>query len=241
MQGADLAGLEERLGHRFKDRGLLARALTHKSHVFDEQGGVAVVSGHNEQLEFLGDSILGFLASDLLLSRRPDLPEGQLSKLKSHLVSASRLYAVAQSLDLGAYLMLGKGEELSGGRSKRGLLANAVEAILAALYLDSGLETCRRFVVCCIIGELDLGELERAPVTVDAKSALQEYAQARGLPTPRYAIVREDGPEHAKTFTVEARLGRDHLARAEGHSKKDAAQRAARHLLAGLKSESSLP
>ncbi|MCC7156412.1 MAG: ribonuclease III [Bryobacterales bacterium] len=239
MQGADLAGLEQRLGHRFTNRGLLSRALTHKSHLVEEPGAAPAVPADNEQLEFLGDSILGFLTSDLLLARRPELPEGQLSKLKSHLVSASRLYAVAQNLDLGVYLMLGKGEELSGGRTKRGLLSNAVEAIIAALYLDSGLETCRRFVEERIVGDLDLGQLEKAPVTVDAKSALQEYAQARGMPVPRYTIVRETGPEHAKTFTVEARLGRERVARAEGHSKKDAAQRAARHLLAELKAEPS--
>lgn len=239
MQGADLAGLEERLGHRFANRDLLSRALTHKSRVFDEQASGLALPSDNEQLEFLGDAILGFLSSDLLFARRPDLPEGQLSKLKALLVSASRLYTVAQELNLGVYLMLGKGEELSGGRTKRGLLSNAVEAIIAALYLDSGLETCRRFVEERIVGDLDLTELEHAPVTVDAKSALQEYAQARGMAAPRYTIVREVGPEHSKTFTVEARLGRDQMARADGHSKKDAAQRAARHLLDQLASETS--
>lgn len=230
----DLGELEVQLGHQFVDRSFLVRALTHKSRVYDLQSASVSVQDDNEQLEFLGDSILGFLASDLLFTRRPNLPEGDLSKLKAHLVSASRLHAVAQQLGVGEFLVLGRGEELSGGRSKRGLLANSVEAILAAIYLDAGLEACRHFVEQKVLADLDLAELERAPMNVDAKSALQEFAQAQGMVAPRYNVLRERGPEHAKTFTVEVRVGSGHAAQADGFSKKDAAQRAARKLLLEL-------
>jgi ribonuclease-3 len=141
---------------------------------------------------------------------------------------------VALQLDLGQYLVLGKGEELSGGRSKHGLLADAVEAVLAAMYLDAGLDVCRRFVEEHVIGGTDLKGVEHAPETVDAKSALQEYALARCITPPRYAVLREEGPQHSKRFTVEVRLASGWAAEGEGASKKAASQQAARHLLTRL-------
>jgi ribonuclease III len=229
--GADLELLEAAIGHYFRARELLCRALTHKSLVCEQAAGVAHVHSDNEQLEFLGDAVLGFLVSEALVDRYPDLPEGRLSKIKAHLVSAAHLYEVARRLDLGDYLYLGRGEEMSGGRAKRALLANAVEAIIAALYLDGGAATARRFVDLRVLAGLDAAEYAAGDTMADFKSALQEAAQARKLPQPRYGIVKERGPEHSKTFTVEVRVGREYAAQAEGDSKKSAGQNAARLVL----------
>jgi ribonuclease-3 len=227
---AHLETLEELLGHRFKNRELLERSLTHKSRVYEKNAEDPATD--NEQFEFLGDAILGFLVSEALVALHPAFPEGRLSKLKAHLVSASHLHQVALGLHLGHHLLLGRGEEMSGGREKKALLANAVEALIAALYLDAGVEPVRSFVVQHIVGEAHLPE-EGAQLT-DYKSALQEMAQALKLPQPRYSIVEERGPEHAKTFLVEVRLGRDWVSRAEGLSKKSAGQKAAQQILRQL-------
>jgi ribonuclease III len=183
-------------------------------------------------LEFLGDAILGFVVSDALVAAHPEEPEGRLSKMKAHLVSASHLHEVAARLRLGDYLLLGRGEEMSGGREKKALLANAVEALIAALYLDGGIEPARRFILEQVIGA-DEPSTEVALAT-DYKSTLQELAQSMKLPQPRYAIVEERGPEHAKTFLVEVRVGRDWVSRAEGLSKKSAGQKAAQEILRRL-------
>jgi ribonuclease-3 len=227
---AQLETLEELLGHPFKNRELLERALTHKSRVYEKNGEDPATD--NEQFEFLGDAILGFLVSEALVAQHPAFPEGRLSKLKAHLVSALHLHQVALRLQLGHHLLLGRGEEMSGGREKKALLANALEALIAALYLDAGMEPVRSFVVRHVVGEIHLPE-EGAHLT-DHKSALQEMAQALKLPQPRYAIVEERGPEHAKTFLVEVRLGRDWVSRAEGLSKKSAGQKAAQQILQQL-------
>lgn len=215
--------LENALGYRFCDKQLLRRALTHRSHVY-EKGGQ-----HNEQLEFLGDAVLGFLVSEALVHARPELSEGRLSRLRARLVSATHLYEVADRLELGRYLLLGRGEEHTGGRHKRALLADALEALIAAIYLDGGVEAARRFVCEHIAVRLK----EAEPVT-DYKGALQELAQARKLPAPKYVTVAERGPAHARIFTVEARIGRQWSALGEAPSKKDAGQQAARRLLERL-------
>jgi len=229
---ADLAVLEQKLGHVFGDHGLLVRALTHKSRIY-EKSAEGDVSADNEQLEFLGDSILGFVVSESLVRRFPAFPEGRLSKLKAHLVSAAWLFEVAQQLTLGDFLILGRGEEMSGGREKRALLADALEALIAALYLDGGLETVRPLIEQYVIGSLQVTEGIETTVT-DHKSALQEIAQALKLPTPRYVIVAEEGPEHAKMFTVEVRLGKDWTSQAQGMSKKAAGQKAAEQIIRRL-------
>jgi ribonuclease III len=222
--------LEAALGYQFVNRELLARAFTHRSSVHEKTSSATATD--NEQLEFLGDAILGFVVSAALVASHPDYPEGRLSKLKAQLVSASHLHAVAARLRLGDYLLLGRGEEMSGGREKKALLANAVEALIAALYLDGGMEPARFFIVQHVIGETEPStELDLA---TDYKSALQELAQSMSLPQPRYAIVEERGPEHAKTFLVEVRVGRDWVSRAEGLSKKSAGQRAAQEILRQL-------
>lgn len=227
---ADLERLEAILGHHFENRRLLERALTHKSRIGEKNSQDPATD--NEQLEFLGDSILGFIASDTLVARHPDYPEGRLSKLKAYLVSASHLHEVAVRLHLGDFLLLGRGEEMSGGREKKTLLANALEALIAALYLDGGIDPVRRFVIEHIVGEVQPPD-EGVQVT-DYKSALQEMAQALKLPQPRYSILEEHGPEHAKTFLVEVRVGRDWVGQAEGLSKKSAGQKAAQQILQQL-------
>ncbi len=219
--------LEAAIGYEFRDPALLLRALSHKSCSAGPAGGTER-GGDNEQLEFLGDAVLGFVVSDWLVRRYPSLPEGRLSKLKAHLVSAAHLFPAAVRLDLGAYLRLGRGEELSGGRSKKGLLADALEALIAAVYLDGGMEAAARVVSSHVIGAFDAADLGVGDAGLDFKSALQELTQTLKLPAPRYHVVREQGPEHAKTFTVEVRLGKDLARQGEGPSKKSAGQQAAR-------------
>jgi len=231
---ADLALLEASIDYQFKDKALLARALTHKSYRFERPMPGDGVLGDNEQLEFLGDSILGFVVSEELVAIYPEMPEGGLSKRKAHLVSAQQLYEAANKLELGQYLLLGRGEEMSGGRTKRALLADALEALIAALYVDGGLDTARHFIHDRIIADfLADGSGDDSKVN-DYKSALQEATQRLKLPTPRYAIVKEQGPEHSKTFTVEVRVGKDLSSRADGFSKKSAGQRAAQQALQQL-------
>ncbi len=232
--GADLEGLEDRLGYRFRDRELLRRALTHKSHTYESAGEVRHTAGNNEQLEFLGDAVLGLAVSDALVARLPELTEGRLSKLKAGFVNSLHLCAVARELGLGDFLRLGRGEELSGGRQKRALLADALEAVIAAIYLDGGYEAAKQFVLTHVTGDLDaLADVEQNGIQ-DYKGALQERAQRIGLPQPRYRVVGTRGPEHAKVFRVQVRIG-DHLtAEGEGSSKKIASQRAAKTLLERL-------
>ena len=230
---ADLGKLESELGHVFRDRQLLERALTHKSRIYEKSVN-GEPSADNEQLEFLGDSILGFVMSDCLVRRYPASPEGRLSKLKAHLVSAARLHEVARNLNLGDYLLLGRGEEMSGGREKKALLSDAVEALIAALYIDAGLDIARCFIEARVLGSFEAPEEGIDGAVADHKSALQEMAQALKLPPPRYVIVNEDGPEHSKTFTVEVRLGKEWVSQAQGLSKKSAGQKAAQQILQQL-------
>lgn len=227
--------LEAVLGYRFRNPELLERALTHKSRAYER--GADPTLHDNEQMEFLGDSILGFVVSEKLVALYPNSPEGRLSKLKAHLVSASHLFQVAFALKLGEFLLLGRGEEMSGGREKKALLANALEALIAAVYLDGGIEPAQKFVSNCIFGEFHTAEQALGAVP-DYKSALQEMAQSLKLPQPRYSIVEERGPQHAKTFLVEARVGRDWVSQAEGLSKKSAGQKAAQEVLRLLRQNS---
>ncbi len=240
---AELGNLETALGHCFQNREILLRALTHSSRVRDGQAPPPVhPHSDNEQMEFLGDSVLGFLISETLVLRFPSWPEGRLSKLKAHLVSAAHLHEVARKLELGQYLFLGRGEEMSGGRAKRTLLVDCFEALIAGVYLDAGIEAARALVNRCVIGDVGgesrmlEAEIQGAPI-VDFKSALQELAQARRLPPPRYVMVKECGPEHLKTFTIEVRIGKEWTGQAEGMSKKSAAQNAARTLFGRLVEE----
>jgi ribonuclease-3 len=233
---ADLQDLEQKLGSTFRNRELLVRALTHKSLSFERKPADDSFVD-NEQLEFLGDSILGFVVSESLIRRYPEYAEGRLSKLKAHLVSAAHLYRVAQSLDLGLFLQLGRGEEMSGGREKKALLANAVEAVIAAIYLDGGIEAARDFIVSRLVEAFGLPDRGLEDEVNDYKTALQERTQALGLAMPRYLIAKENGPDHAKTFIVEVRVGADVACRGEGPSKKSAGQMAAKAVLEQLSAE----
>jgi ribonuclease III len=239
---ADPASLERKIDYRFSDTEVLGRALIHSSHAHEARRDPETPLSDNERLEFLGDSILGFLVAEALVQRFPGYREGELSRLKAHLVSATHLHGVARRLELGSYLALGRSEEMSGGRLKKTLLVDALEALIAAMYLDGGIEPVRRFVASYI---LDAAEAEAAGdsgtqlAITNFKSALQELAQSRKLPQPRYSIVKERGPEHAKTFTVEVRVGKDWAAQAEGRTKKMAAQRAARGVYERLVAEAA--
>jgi ribonuclease-3 len=249
MKEREITALEEGLGYHFRRRAVIEQAVTHSSQAREQEAQQAGESGKykvsdNEQLEFLGDAVLALVTSEELFQRFPQFREGELSKLRAHLVSERHLIQVAQQLELGHYLRLGRGEEKSGGRGKTALLVDALEAILAAIYLDGGLEVAREFVLRTVILP-ELAQMERGggslPVT-DFKSALQEAVQSLGLPQPAYVLVEEAGPEHSKTFTVEARLqtknGRsaEFVGRAQGSTKKTAEQDAARQLLTFLAS-----
>ncbi|HLI83900.1 MAG TPA: ribonuclease III [Bryobacteraceae bacterium] len=242
---ADPASLEVAIGHRFSNPETLRRALIHSSHAHEVRAAPEEPVYDNQQLEFLGDAILGFLVADALVQRFPDRREGELSALKAHLVSAAHLYGVARRLDLGAYLELGRSEEMSGGRAKKTLLVDALEAVLAAIYQDGGIEPARRFVTGQILDAHFEGDRETdtdiQPAITNFKSALQELAQARKLPVPRYAIVRERGPQHSKTFTVEVSVGPELTGQAEGRTKKIAAQRAARGVYERLLADRPAP
>jgi ribonuclease III len=229
--------LEEKLGYRFRNRELLLRALTHRSCASEFPPDQCA---DNEQLEFLGDAVLGFVVSEALVSRYPAALEGELSQWKSHLVSATYLYRCALSIDLGDSLRLGKGEERNGGRARRTVLANAFEAIIAAMHLDGGIEVATAFVKARVLGEIDQ-MADGAIELLNHKSVLQERTQAMGLPMPRYFTVATAGPEHAKVFTVEARVGDVLSERATGSSKKAASQHAAEILIGRLKTLEDKP
>jgi ribonuclease III len=209
---------------------LLRRALTHSSFANEAHVESGSTLHDNERLEFLGDSILGFLIAEALVQRYPAFREGELSQLKARLVSAAHLYGVARRLELGGCLELGRSEEMSGGRAKKTLLVDAVEAVIAAMYLDGGLEPVRTFIRGQVLDAPEYcgedGDIQ--PAVTNFKSVLQELSQSRKLPQPRYSILKERGPEHSKMFTVEVRVGKEWSAQGEGRTKKMAAQRAAR-------------
>jgi ribonuclease-3 len=235
----NLDELEQALGYRFIDRALLVRALTHSSSANESSPGAASLDTErldNERLEFLGDSVLGWLVSEWLFQRFRDFNEGQLSLLKNHLVSASHLLAAAHRLDLGRYLHLGRGEETAGGRSKQRLLVNAFEAVLAAVYLDGQSAPAREILVRYAIPEDDeLKRLAGAGPPHDFRAELDKLAREKSLPRPAYTLLGESGPGHARTFTVEVRVGRDIVVKGEGSSKKIASHHAAEQVCAILR------
>lgn len=231
--------LETAIEHKFKNRALLVRALTHSSLAYEQTTKNEVPtpdSADNEQMEFLGDAVVGLLVAEHLYSRHPELTEGPLTRLRAHLVSRKHLGQVASKMGLGQYLRLGKGEERSGGRKKAALLANGIEAVIGALYLDGGLPAARsfveKFVLTPYLEELE-HQLIESGVLGDHKSALQEFLQAQKSGTPEYVVRGESGPDHRKRFLVEVRLtgaGQRSraLARGIGATKKKAEQEAAR-------------
>ena len=211
--------LEARLGYTFQDRSLLQQALTHSSYANENRGGL----GSNERLEFLGDSILGMVTADHLYPAHPDLPEGDLTRTRAALVCEESLVEVADRLELGKFLRLGRGEAAGGGRERPSIRADAVEAVLAAVYLDGGLAEARKIVQRFILAR----ETEKA-VTRDYKTALQELVQRESGQVLAYRLIGQSGPDHAKVFTVEVDLNGKAVGRGTGHSKKEAEQMAAR-------------
>jgi ribonuclease III len=234
MRENRLEELEQAIGYRFRQPILLERALTHRSAVPDD--AAIRIRTDNEQLEFLGDAVLGMLVSDYLTSAFEEWSEGQLSKSRARLVNAASLYTAARRLALGSYLRLGKGEEKTGGREKPALLADAFEALVAAIYLDGGLPAAREFVKSALLDaavEVEGNQLGSS----DNKSALQEFLQARGLPPARYAVVREAGPDHQKTFWIQVDVPGLVNATGTGANKKEAEQSAAAQALEMLRAD----
>lgn len=224
----ELAELQDRLGYRFESPALLRQALTHKSHAHE-----AGDARHNESMEFLGDAVLGFLVTDFIYRAFPELTEGRKSKIKAYLVSASALHALAVELEIPRFLRLGKGEEKTGGRKKKALAANALEAVVAAIYLDRGIAAAREFLTPLYRPVLDDVQEGRA-VIEDPKTALQEFLQARNLEPASYTVTAETGPEHRKTFHVELRISGEKVASAAGTTKKKAELVAAQEALSKL-------
>jgi ribonuclease-3 len=235
----DEARLQERLGYSFSSSLLLERALTHSSAIpelraaVSEDAAKSAAVEDNERLEFLGDAVLELLASEYLLSNFPDWTEGQLSKSRAHMVNARSLEAAARRLQLGEHLRLGRGEEKTGGREKPTLLADAFEAIVAAVYLDGGLAPARNLLKRALFEHALLEDGERMADS-DRKSALQEFLQGRGQQPAEYRLAGESGPDHQKIFQVEVWVGGECLANGFGSTKKEAEQRAASRALSGL-------
>jgi ribonuclease III len=224
--------LQHTVGYRFRDPGLLEHALTHTSRANEDvSGGVF----DNESLEFLGDAVLGFAIADLLFRKFPTRDEGWKSKVKASLVSTSSLARLAERLDLGEHLLLGRGEEKTGGRRKQALLADGYEALIAAIYLDGGIEQATTFIQRQFADLVEEARAEPTAVMRDFKSALQERVQGAGEPLPEYVVLGETGPDHHKTFHVEVRVRGRALAEAFGRSKKEAEQEAARLALEQLR------
>lgn len=229
----DLTPLEQRLGHRFKERDLLVRALTHRSRSHEDAAGEGDPIGDNESLEFLGDAVLGLIVADVLYRQFPLEDEGRKSKMKAALVSEVSLASIAERLGLGEHLRLGRGEDKSGGRRKAAVIADACEAVIAAIYLDGGFEAARSFVEREWLPAVDAARATGhvTSLTGDFKSALQERLQAANAPPPEYRLVSTDGPDHRKTFAIELWSEGKLLASADGRSKKEAEQRAAKAAL----------
>ena len=228
MPKVRLEELEQTLGYRFRQPQLLERALTHRSAAPD--GAASEIRVDNEQLEYLGDAVLGMLVSEYLVARFPHWSEGQLSKSRARIVNAASICRAARRMNLGEHLRLGKGEEKTGGREKPALLADAFEAVAGAIYLDGGLSASREFVKHALLDAVIDVEGSRLELS-DHKSALQEFLQARGLPSPRYAVTREAGPDHRKTFWMQVDVAGLVNAIGTGSNKKEAEQSAAAQAL----------
>ena len=211
--------LEERIGYTFKNSKLLNRALSHSSYANE----MRLPEGSNERLEFLGDAVLSIVVSEYIFKHFSHLPEGELTKLRASLVCEKSLHGFALQMKLGDDLLLGKGEQQNGGRERPSILADAFEALLAAIYLDGGMENARRFVLQFVKEELQVG----AEAFKDYKTALQEIIQQNPEEQLQYVLVDESGPDHDKSFTVEVRLNSNVIGTGTGHSKKAAEQAAA--------------
>jgi len=222
LSSNDLTGLEKALGYTFKKKSLLKEAITHKSYAHEKQSRLVLF---NERMEFLGDAVLELIISEHLYSAHLEYTEADLSKIKAYAVQESTLAEIAEKLDIGRHLLLGKGEELTGGREKPSLLANGFEAVLAAIYLDGGYERSKTFVLDQLNDKID--DLTKNNLIFDFKTNLQEVVQAEFGILPTYVTDKEEGPEHRKTFDVKVFINDDFMGAGSGKTKKAAAQKAA--------------
>lgn len=213
---------EEIIGYKFKDKSLLQTALTHSSYANEMNGKV----DYNERLEFLGDSVLGMITAEFLFENHPEMPEGKLTKTRAAMVCEKSLHRFAQSIKLGEFMYLGKGEINTGGRERPSILADAFESLIAAIYLDAGFEEAKKFV----LGFISTADIEETVIT-DYKTALQEIVQKNPGEYLEYFMVGESGPDHCKTFIVEVHLNNNVIGTGEGRSKKQAEQMAAKATL----------
>ena len=220
--------LEAKIGYRFHNRELLRTALTHSSYANERHEGSCQ---SYERLEFLGDSILGLTAAEFLFQHQPPLPEGRMTRLRAELVCEASLHQVALKLDLGRYMRLGRGEENTGGRQRPSILADMVEAIIAAMYLDSGMEECRRFVHELILKDAQIDDSHH---TADYKTQLQELVQRKSDQHISYTLTGESGPDHNKTFSFSVSINGVVAGEGTGRSKKEAEQMAAKQALEAL-------
>ncbi|HZR47192.1 MAG TPA: ribonuclease III [Candidatus Manganitrophaceae bacterium] len=232
MTPKDLSVLQKRLSYFFAEPKRLRQALTHKSYLNESKDKEVK---DNERLEFLGDAVLDLIISEALIRRFPDSPEGDLSKLKAKVVSEGTLARVAKEIDLGSFLFLGKGEEITFGREKHSLLADALEAVIAAIYLDRGFSAAREVVLKEF--DLPLRETDRPNQSFDYKTELQEHCQEVFEALPVYQVIQESGPDHQKIFEVEIRIRGELFGAGAGKSKKEAEQKAARAALEQLRKE----
>lgn len=225
-----MKSLEEKLGYHFQNPALLENALTHSSYANEHHLGP---TGSNERLEFLGDSVLGMVVADNLYHTFPDLPEGQLTRLRANLVCENSLAIVARRLELGSYLKLGRGEASCGGGRRPSIIADAVEAVLAAIYLDGGIAQARRFVQRFILENMQQAQ----EAARDHKTALQELVQRKSGQVLSYHLIGESGPDHDKTFRMEVQLNGAPIGSGSGRSKKEAEQMAAKAAIERLGSQ----
>lgn len=220
--------LESRIGYRFKDRTLLETALTHSSFANEKQAAGAV---SYERLEFLGDSVLGLTAAEFLYSHEPALPEGRMTRLRAELVCEASLHETALALGLGEYMRLGRGEELTGGRERTSILADMVESIIAAIYLDGGMAEAKRFIMTRVLQNARIDEVHPS---ADYKTALQELVQKNGEVRICYEQTGESGPDHNKLFSFSVSVDGKTIGEGSGRTKKEAEQMAARRALEAL-------
>lgn len=213
--------LEAKIGYSFKNKKLLETALTHSSYANEKQNGGAQ---SYERQEFLGDSVLGLVTAEFLFSHQPMLPEGRMTRLRAELVCETSLHKTALSLGLGEYMRLGKGEANTGGRERPSILADMVEAIIAAIYLDAGMDEARRFVLERVLGDVEISEQRRS---ADYKTQLQELVQRKSNQHIAYELVSESGPDHNKLFEFEVKINGQPSGRGSGRTKKEAEQMAA--------------
>lgn len=229
MNSFDFSGLEEKIGYQYKDKALLRQAMTHTS--FANEQKINKLKSY-ERIEFLGDAVLEMVSSEFFYFRYPDTPEGNLTKMRASAVCEQALAITARELSLGDFLLLGKGEEATGGRTRDSIIADSVEALIGSIYLDGGLAPAKKFIL-----DFVLNDLENKQLFYDAKSILQEIIQTEKLGEFHYVLIGESGPDHQKVFRTEAILNDERIGYGEGHSKKLSEQKAAYEAILKLRKE----